>query len=153
VIKLRYSFGLLKPDCIERGIEKEVLATIEPTGLKILVVKIVTLTQKEIDIVYERCKSKDFYEKMSKFLSSGRCLAFIAEGTDAIRRLNDLVGHFDPMKAKEGSLRRCFGKSPTRNIIHSSMNEQSFWREVLLFFNKKELKHLSITSETGRKRK
>jgi len=131
---MNYSFGMLKPDCIERKLEKNVFERIESSGLIVKATRIVALKQEQIDIIYPCCKSGDFYQEMSKFLLSGRCEVFIVKGDDAINRLNDLVGYRDPLFAKEGTIRHCFGETIRRNIIHSVSSDLAFWEEVSLFF-------------------
>lgn len=131
---MKYSFGMLKPDCIERKLEKEVFEKIESAELVVLTKKKVFLRQEQIDIIYSYCKLSDFYQAMSAFLLSGECEVFIVKGDDAVNRLNNLVGYRDPLFADEGTIRRCFGETTRRNIIHSSNNKMTFWKEVVLFF-------------------
>lgn len=131
---MKYSFGMLKPDCIERKLEKKVFKKIESAGFVVLKTKSVLLKQDQIDIIYSCCKANGFYKDMSKFLLSGKCEVFIVESDDAIKKLNDLVGHRDPLLAKERTIRRCFGETIRRNIIHSSRNKYAFLNESSLFF-------------------
>jgi nucleoside-diphosphate kinase len=132
---MNYSFGLLKPDCLKRGLTEEVLRIIETVGLKIVDRKEVRLKREEVDIIWSPCVGMWFYEEMVKFSLSGDSLVFLVEGEDSIKKLNDLVGHYDPIIAKEGTIRRRFGTSPMENLIHSSGNKQTFNREANLFFS------------------
>jgi len=131
---MNYSFGLLKPDCTKRRLEKEVFKMIESAGLKIIANKRVRLGKKEVDIVWASCVEEDFYEEMLEFSLSGDSIVFIVEGEDAIARLNNLVGHYDPAIAKEGTIRKRFATSLMENLIHSSSNEKAFWEETILSF-------------------
>jgi len=135
---LEYSFGLLKPDCLKRGIEKEVLALVESSGLRIVVMKRVRLTKRQIDAIWPSCKREDFYEDMVEFSISGDCIVFIVEGENAINRLKDIVGHYEPSMAKERTIRHLFGTSARENIIHSSEDEETYKREKALFFREKQ---------------
>ncbi|MBI2626404.1 MAG: hypothetical protein HYW69_02305 [Candidatus Nealsonbacteria bacterium] len=137
------SFGLLKPDCLKRGIEKEVLSEIEAAGLGIIAVKRVRLTKKEVDVIWEPCAKEDFYQELLGFSLSGDCLVFIVKGDNSIGRLNDLVGHYHPEVAKEHTIRHRFGKSAMENVIHSTGDEQTFLKEASLFFARSELISLS----------
>jgi len=136
---MNYSFGLLKPDCLKRGIEKDVLAEIEAAGLEIAAMKRIRLTREKIDIIWAPCVAKYFYEDLLEFSMSGDSLVFIARGEDAISRLTDLVGHYEPDLAGKETIRRRFGKSAMENVIHSTANEETFWAESLLFFSRPEL--------------
>ena len=75
-----YSFGLLKPDCLKRNIEKQILAEIEAAGLSIVAKKRVRLTRCDVDAVWPTCRPESFYEDMVDFSTSGDCLAFIVRG-------------------------------------------------------------------------
>ena len=131
---MNYSFGLLKPDCIKRGLEKEVFEIIESHGLKIVVSKQIRLTEKEVNIVWPACVRENFYEEMLKFSISSDSVVFIVKGEHAIARFNNIVGHYDPAIAKQGTIRKRFATSSMENLIHSSSSEKDFWKEAMLFF-------------------
>ena len=140
---MNYSFGLLKPDCLKRGIKKEILAVIEANGLKIVATKRVRLTKKEVDIIWNLC-NEDFYEEFLKFSLSGDCVVFIVKGNNAIVRLNDLIGHWDPKQTEKHTIRHQYGTSAMENVIHGSATEEKFWKETSLFFVYSELKRLLV---------
>lgn len=131
---MKYSFGLLKPDCVKRDLVQEVFKMIELAGLKIIASKRVRLTREQVAGVWPTCVGEYFYEEMVKFSLSGDSIVFVAEGDNAIDRLSDLVGHRDPAIAKEGTIRGRFATSLTENVIHSALNVETFWEEVALFF-------------------
>lgn len=112
---MNYSFGLLKPDCFKRGIEKEVLMAIKSAGLEIVAVKRVRLTKKEVNIIWAPCLKENFYNDLLGFSLSGDCIVFIAKGNNAITKLNDLVGHYDPAKARKNTIRHRLGISLMEN--------------------------------------
>ena len=129
------SFGLLKPDCLKRGITKEVLALVESSGLKIVAMKTVRLTRESVDAIWPSCRQMDFYGDMVEFSTSGDCVVFIVEGSNAVNRLTNLVGHYDPARAKEGTIRRLFGTSAMENVIHSASDVTMYQKERSLFFD------------------
>lgn len=144
---MNYSSGLLKPDCLKRGIEQKVLVAIEATGLRIIATKRVRLTQEQIAIVYKGCIEEAFYPELLAFFLSSDCMAYIVEGHNAIETLNRAVGHQQPALAREESIRYRFGLSVKENIIHSVEAEEMFWEEVLLFFDRSELSQLLNLAE------
>lgn len=93
-------------------------------------------------LLFRKWKEDDFYERLLKFSLSGDCMVFIVKGDDAIARLNDLVGHREPRQAEKDTIRHRFGRSVKRNVIHSTATEETFWREVSLFFTRSELNRL-----------
>ncbi|KPJ55564.1 hypothetical protein AMJ49_06835 [Parcubacteria bacterium DG_74_2] len=139
---MNYSFGLLKPDCLKRSIERKVLTAIESIRLEIVAIKRVRLTKKEVDVIWSPCLGEDFYEELLRFSLSGDSMVFIVKGDDAIGRLSDLVGYYEPTQAEEDTIRHRFGKSVMENVIHSTATEEMFWKEVSLFFTQTELNQL-----------
>jgi nucleoside-diphosphate kinase len=131
---LERSFGLLKPDCLQRGLEREVLALVRSSGLEIVAIKTVRLTRDHVDAIWPSCRTMEFYEDMVEFSTSGDSIVFIVQGKDAIRRLTALVGHYIPAKAKKGTVRQLFGTSAMENIIHSSSDTKTYRGEKSLFF-------------------
>ncbi len=140
---MNYSFGLLKPDCLKRGIEKEILTAIEIAGLEIIATKRVRLTKNEVNAIWNLC-NENFYEEFLKFSLSGDCIVFIVKGNNAIVKLSNLVGHWDPKRAEKHTIRHRYGTSAMENVIHSSATKETFWREISLFFTRPELKRLLV---------
>lgn len=139
---MNYTFGLLKPDCLQRDLKERILAEIETIGLKIIAIKQVRLTKREVDVIWASCLNEDFYEELVRFSTSGDCVVFIAKGENAIVKLTNFVGHWEPKQAKKHTIRHRYGRSAMENIIHSSATEEAFWKEVSLFFTKVELSQL-----------
>lgn len=112
----------------------EVFEMIKSAGFKIIANKRVRLTSMQVAGVWPTCVGESFYEEMLEFSLSGDSIVFIVEGDNAIDRLSDLVGHHDPVIAKDSTIRKRFATSLTENIIHSVLNLETFWGEVTLFF-------------------
>ena len=139
------SFGLLKPDCVKRNIEKKLLKIIESNGLEIVIAKRVRLTKREVDIIWASCMEESFYDDLLKFSLSADCVIFIAKGNNAIDNLNYLVGHYDPINAESHTIRHQFGKTTMENVIHSTSNKETFYKEALLFFTQSELRKILLS--------
>jgi len=135
-----YTLVLLKPDCLKRGLEEIILREIEALGFEVIATKRVRLTKKEVDIIWSSCKKESFYPDLIKFFTSGDSMVLLIKGENAIERLTDFVGHWDPTKAKPYTIRHRYGISPMENVIHSSATKEAFWKEAQLFFSKAELK-------------
>jgi len=130
-----YAFGLLKPDCVKRGLVEEVMNIITLAGLQVVASKRVRLTEEQCAIVWPVCTKQFYWKAMLEFSLSEDSIVFIVKGGNATVRLKDLVGHYDPQIAKEGTIRRRFGTSKMEDIIHSADDETAFWEQVELFFN------------------
>jgi nucleoside diphosphate kinase len=59
-----------------------------------------------------------------------KCIALVYEGSDAIRKIRDVLGPTDPSKAPPGSIRREFGSTVMVNAAHASDSEENAQREM-----------------------
>lgn len=132
---MSYAFGLLKPDCVKRGLVQEVMNIIILAGLQVVASKRVRLTKEQCAIVWPVCTKQTYWEEMLEFSLSEDSVVFIVKGDNATARLKDFVGDYDPQIAKEGTIRRRFGTSKMEDIIHSANDEAAFWEQTELFFN------------------
>jgi nucleoside diphosphate kinase len=57
------------------------------------------------------------------------CLILIYEGENAIRKIRDVLGPTDPLKAPSGTVRREFGSNVMENTAHASDSPESVKRE------------------------
>jgi nucleoside diphosphate kinase len=58
-----------------------------------------------------------------------KCMIIIYEGIDAVRKIRDVLGPTDPLKAPGGTVRREFGSNVMVNTAHASDSGESFDRE------------------------
>lgn len=59
-----------------------------------------------------------------------KCIALVYEGTEAVRKIRDVLGPTDPSKAPPGSIRREFGQTIMVNAAHASDSEDNAKREL-----------------------
>jgi nucleoside diphosphate kinase len=57
------------------------------------------------------------------------CMILVYEGEDAVRKIRDVLGPTDPLKAPGGTVRREFGSSVMINTAHASDSRESYERE------------------------
>lgn len=134
-----YSLGILKPDCLMRNLQNEVLSVIEQHGLAVVATKRIRFAEHDVATVYHNCIKEGFWLGLLGSFLVGDSIVFIVRGSNAIENLNYLVGFCEPDKAEKHTIRYRFGKDIRYNIIHSTANESTFWKEALHFFSKKEL--------------
>jgi nucleoside diphosphate kinase len=139
-MKSAFSFGMLKPDCLQRQLETEAFRRITSGGLQVPLKKQIRLTQTDVSVLYSAVKDKPFYEEMSYFLISSDVIVFVVTGgdVDVIRLLNRIVGFTNPSLAKSGTLRE-LGQNIRRNIAHSSSNIEEALKSLHHFFPGEEL--------------
>jgi nucleoside diphosphate kinase len=56
-------------------------------------------------------------------------MILVYEGINAIKKIRDVLGPTDPLKAPEGTVRREFGSNVMVNTAHASDSVESFERE------------------------
>ena len=58
-----------------------------------------------------------------------KCMILIYEGENAVKKIRDVLGPTDPLKAPEGTVRREFGSNVMVNTAHASDSRESYERE------------------------
>ena len=127
---------LLKPDIVRRSLIGEAITELEQ-DFKITKIELKSLTTNQTEEFYAEHKSKPFFNQLVGFMIKGPIVVLILESENAITKLRNLMGHFDPNLAQEGTLRRKFGISMDENSFHGSDSESSAEREINIIFNEK----------------
>jgi nucleoside diphosphate kinase len=71
---------------------------------------------------------------------SVKCMILVYEGEDAVKKIRDVLGPTDPLKAPGGTVRREFGSSVMVNTAHASDSKESYEREkAIVKVNKNSL--------------
>ena len=130
---------IVKPDAVARGLIGEVIRRFEAEKLIVRGLKMVLLGQREAEGFYQVHRDRPFFESLTHFMASGPCVAMVLEGAGAIQRVRQLMGATDPLEAAEGTLRRDFGASIEKNVVHGSDSAESADVEIPYFFSQMEL--------------
>jgi len=102
-------------------------------------------TLKELtDTIGCKCAKEEFY-KLVEFMSGRRpdtcpqgdedkpgnvkCMILVYEGENAIRKIRDVLGPTDPLKAPGGTVRREYGSNIMVNTAHASDSSENFKME------------------------
>jgi nucleoside-diphosphate kinase len=125
---------IVKPDAVERSLIGRIVGAIEEGGLAIVALRMTLLTRQSAGEFYRVHKGKEFYGKLVEYMTSGRIVAGVAEGSDAIRRLRGICGATDPASAAPGTVRATYGVTLTKNSIHASDAPATAREEVKFFF-------------------
>ena len=128
------TLSIIKPDAVERNLEKEIKSFFQENNLKILKSKKVKISKEEASEFYKVHQTKPFYEKLCSYLSSGPIVVMVLEGEDAIAKNRKLMGATDPLKSKEGTLRKMYGISIDKNSVHGSDSLENSKIEIDFFF-------------------
>lgn len=115
------------------------MARFEKNGLKIVAAKMVKISPKDAEAFYEVHKEKPFYKELVEFMSSGPIMVTVLEGDNAISKNREIMGATDPKKAKEGTIRKDFAESVSKNAVHGSDSPEAAKKEIAFFFNDEEI--------------
>ena len=130
------TLSIIKPDAVERNLENKIKSFYENNNLKILKSKKVQISKQEAEEFYKIHQTKPFYDKLCNYLSSGPIIVMILEGENSISKNREIMGATDPLKAKEGTLRKIYGVSIDKNSVHGSDSLDNATKEINFFFNK-----------------
>ena len=128
------TLSIIKPDAVERNLEKKIKIFFEKSNLKILKTKKVKITKEEASEFYKVHQTKPFYNDLCNYLSSGPIVVMILEGEKAVSKNRQLMGATDPLKAEEGTLRKMYGISIDKNSVHGSDSVENGKIEIGFFF-------------------
>ena len=133
------TLAIVKPDSVASNVAGEVLGFLEHAGLKIVAAKMLWLTRAQAEAFYYVHRERPFYASLCDFMSSGPCMAAIAEGEDAISRVRSIMGATDPAEAAAGTIRDKLGTSIQQNAVHGSDSPASAEFEIGFFFSRLEI--------------
>jgi nucleoside diphosphate kinase len=80
-------------------------------------------------------------EEMTK-PGNSKCMILVYEGENAVKKIRDVLGPTDPLKAPDGTVRREFGSNVMVNTAHASDSAESYEREQ----NIVRINHNSVVS-------
>jgi nucleoside-diphosphate kinase len=125
---------IVKPDAVQADKTQAMLEAFGNNGFRMLTSKQVSLSRSEAEGFYAEHRGKPFFDDLVAFMTSGPCVVAVLEADDAVQAARAIVGATNPSQAAEGTLRRSFGSTTTRNAVHASDSLQSAQREVSFFF-------------------
>ena len=131
---IQQTLSIIKPDAVERNLENKIKAFFEKKNLKIIKSKKVKVSKEEASEFYNIHRTKPFYNDLCNYLSSGPIVVMILEGENVVSRNRELMGATDPVKAKEGTLRKMYGISIDKNSVHGSDSVENGKVEIDFFF-------------------
>ena len=139
---------LVKPDGVQRSLAGEIVGRLERTGLQIVGMKMMLISEDLASQHYAEHREKPFYPGLVSFITSSPVVALALEGPGAISITRKIMGGTDPADAAPGTIRGDLGIDMGRNLIHGSANAEDAAREVALFFDDSELVSYDRATQT-----
>jgi len=133
------TLGIVKPDGVQRKLAGAIISKIEKEGLILRGMKVLRLTRERAEKFYAVHADKPFYRSLVEFMTSGPIVVMVIGGHDSIDRWRNLMGATDPAKAKYNTIRREYGTSIERNVVHGSDSAANAKIEVAFFFSEDEI--------------
>ena len=131
---LEQTLSIIKPDAIERNLEKEIKNQFVNKGFKIVKEKKIMLEKSEAEEFYKVHQTKPFYNDLCEYLSSGPIVVMILEKENAIQENRSLMGATNPKEAVDGTIRKKYGISIDKNSVHGSDSSETAEKEINFFF-------------------
>jgi len=126
---------IIKPDAVAGKLTGRIVERLERENFRIIAAKLVHLTQSQAEGFYAVHRQRPFFPSLTKYMTEGPVLVMVLEAEDAIRRLRTVMGATDPAQAAEGTIRRQYGSSIERNVLHGSDAPETARFEIGYFFN------------------
>ena len=133
------TLSIIKPDALSRGLIGEILKRLEQEKFRIVALKMVKLSLPRAEGFYAVHRDRPFFSSLTTFMTEHRVVVMVLEAGNAINRLREVMGATDPAKATEGTIRRLYGTSVERNVIHGSDAPETASFEIRYFFNALEI--------------
>ncbi|HTG80865.1 MAG TPA: nucleoside-diphosphate kinase [Geobacteraceae bacterium] len=133
------TFGIIKPDAVERNLTGKILARIEDAGFKVVGMKKIHLTKAQAEGFYYVHKERPFFNDLCTFMSRSPVVVLALEKENAIAAWRGLMGATNPANAEAGTLRKEFGVSIEENSTHGSDAPETAAFEIPYFFSQLEL--------------
>ena len=131
---LEQTLSIIKPDAVERNLDKEIKNIFQNKGFTIIKEKKLQLEKSDAEKFYKVHETKPFYNDLCAYLSSGPIVVMILEKENAVLSNRELMGATNPKEAKEGTIRKKYGVSIDKNSVHGSDSPNNAKIEIEFFF-------------------
>lgn len=138
-LKADESLMMIKPEQVKENHIGSILKKVEDAGFEIVGLKMTKLTEERASKFYESLKDKPFFKDLIAYITSGPIVAIVIQGDNVVENARDLIGSTNPQDAKEGTIRKMFGKNIQSNAVHGSDSNDNAKREIDFFFSKNEI--------------
>jgi len=135
----KVTFAIIKPDAVKNNYTGKIYNHILKSGFKVLSAKLIRMSKHQAQNFYSIHKEKPFYNELTDFMSSGRCMVLALKKDNAVNEWRDTIGATNPADANEGTIRKLYANSLGENAVHGSDSDENAKKEIGFFFSKSEL--------------
>ena len=133
------TFVMVKPDGVQRGLVGEIINRFEKKGIKIVAMKLVSVSKELAEKQYGIHKGKPFFKPTVEYIISSPVIAMVLEGNNVINIVRTMMGKTNPQEAAPGTIRGDYAQFIGRNIIHGSDGPETAEFEIKLWFKPEEI--------------
>ncbi len=133
-MQLERTLSIIKPDGVEKSVIGDVVSKFEKAGMKVVAMRMLTMTDEDAGGVYAVHRERPFYGDLKEYMSSGPVVVMVLEGPGAIDATRKIMGATDPAQAEPGTIRADLAENIERNIVHGSDSLESASFEISYFF-------------------
>ncbi len=131
---MNHTLMLIKPNATEKHKIGEILKIVEDDGFIIERMRMIRMTKEFAETFYSVHRGKPFFERLIKFMTSGKTVAVVLGRENAVTELRRIVGATDPAKAETGTIRALYGETVTFNAVHASDSIEHGMDEIQILF-------------------
>ena len=131
---IEQTLSIIKPDAVERNLDKEIKNIFRNKGFTIIKEKKLQLEKSDAEKFYKVHETKPFYNDLCAYLSSGPIVVMVLEKENAVLGNRELMGATNPEDAEEGTIRKKYGISIDKNSVHGSDSVENAKIEIDFFF-------------------
>jgi len=135
---MQRTLSIIKPDGVGRGLIGDVIKRFEANDIRIVAMKMVSMTKTEAEGFYAVHRERPFFQSLPGFMSSGPAVVLVLEGEGVIARYRKLMGATNYKEADPGTIRADFATDIEKNVVHGSDAPETAAFEISYFFNRFE---------------
>jgi len=142
------TFGMVKPEGLERHLVEEIEERIFATGLDIEEEESLVMSVEQFEMLYGHAKKSmtpAMYDKMKDYLTTNEVLVLKINGESAIEKLLKLRGSSNAKYAAPGTIRGDYARNQdyaelfkkgdiAKNVFHAADSADEAKRDLILFF-------------------
>ena len=133
------TFAIIKPDAIKNNSTGKIYNHILESGFNILSAKLIKMSKNQAEQFYLVHKDRPFYNELTDFMSSGRCMVLALEKANAVEEWRKTIGATNPSEADKGTIRNLYGTDLGKNAVHGSDSDENAGIEIDFFFTRYEI--------------
>ena len=133
------TFAIIKPDAVNNNYTGKIYDHILLNNFEILGAKLIKMSKTQAQGFYAIHKEKPFFDELTQFMSSGKCMVLVLKKDNAVLEWRDTIGATNPEEAKSGTIRKLYASSLGENAVHGSDSDKNAKKEISFFFSEMEI--------------